>query len=138
VTDETDPVEFVELVLRRVLKKEDRINFSLPLPVDRLAFRPTKDDIDGISVFRELFCTPQQIADTGTNSLGYYVCRLRVSDILGLGLNVIPDPQQDQLSGHALIPELSYPNMKADKKKSKEFQFELAKLASLDICYSPD
>lgn len=138
MTDQADPVSLNECVLRRIPADGNRFNPSLPEPVQRLAFEPTGKDIDGISVFRELFVSAQQVADAGSRgAIGNYVVRLRVADIVALGLTVIPNPRDDQLPGHALVPELRLGAMKADKKTSKEYQRALAKLAGSDIAYSP-
>ena len=79
--------------------------FRSPVPVQRVAFAPNQKDTDGISVFRELFITPERIASAGRSSAGYYVARLAVCELLKLGLTVVPDPRENQPPGHALVPE---------------------------------
>lgn len=106
--NQDDPVTPDENVLRRISNNKDWVNLSLAISVQRVAFKPFTRDTDGLSVFRELFVTPYQVATAGPNSNGYYVARLNVNSINDLGLNIVPDPQEDQLQGHALMPELSY------------------------------
>ena len=82
--------------------------------------------------------TAAELATTGIQTGVYYVTRLRVHDIIQLGLTVVSDPQSDQPPGHAVIPELSFAEMKKDKKKSKGLQRALAELAGRSIAHVPD
>ena len=136
--DQGHPLSPDEYILRRVPASPGNklINLDLPRPLDRTAFRPNKNDIFGISVFRELFVTPLRIAKKGRKGPNsYYVVRLRVSDVRAAGFNAIPDPQTDQLPGHTLIPEI---NLGTDKERSKELQLKLANLVTLnDIVFKP-
>jgi hypothetical protein len=132
-----DPITPDEYVLRRILNKFDRYDPSLAIPVQRYAFAPNEKDRDGLSVFRELFVTPEGVARTGPNSAGYYVARLAVSELLKLGLTVVPDPLEDAPPGHAMVPELSFAAVRNAKTTSKEIQFQLAMLASTAIVYEP-
>ena len=108
------------------------------MPVTRSAFAPNRNDTGGLSVFRRLFVSPEQVAKAGTNVKGYYVAELKHGDIRALSLTVKPDPQEDELPGHSLVPELRFPHDKKEQLKQKEVQLELAKLASRRIVYSPD
>ena len=136
MTDQQDPVSPNEYVLRRILS--DYCDPLLREPIQSQGFRPTKNDTDGISVFRALFVTPDRVASSGKNPKGYYVTRLRVSDILALGLTVIPNPKNEQLSGHALIPELSIGAYTKDKEVSKLLLYRLAILAGNEIVFAPE
>ena len=103
-----------------------------------LGFRPTDKDTDGISVFRALFVSPDRVASSGKNPKGYYVARLCVSDIISLGLTVIPNPKDDQLPGHALIPTLSIVAYNKNKEDCKVLMYKLAILAGNDIVYTQE
>jgi hypothetical protein len=138
VKTERDPVTPDEYVLRRIPNLPDWIDESLAQPVQRLAFQPNQRDTKGLSVFRELFVTPAAVAAAGRIGQGYYVVRLLVKDLLSLELSVVADPQEDQLRGHALIPELSSALSSARKAASKILQRELAKLASEAIVHRPN
>ncbi|MGH6635281.1 MAG: hypothetical protein ACRED0_03805 [Gammaproteobacteria bacterium] len=131
------PVTPGEHVLRRIPNNKDWYKESLAEPVQRVAFEPRKTDTAGLSVFRELFVSAAKVAAGGPGRAGYYVSRLRIADLLMLGLTVVPDPQANELPGHALIPELSYSSMLRDRSASKAFQRELAKLASRAIVFRP-
>ena len=137
MTNQADPITPDEKVLRRIANNKDWIDFNLPTPIQRAAFQPYPRDTDGISLFRELFVTPQQVATARENSTGYYISRLDVSSITPLGLTVIPNPIEDQLPGHSLIPELSFSEYKKNKNKTKEIQLKLARIASENIVCSP-
>lgn len=132
MSDECDPVTTDEYVLRQIHKRS--YDPSLPVPVIRTAFEPNKNDRTGISVFRERFTTPAKLANYGRQPGRYYIARLSVRDLRRLGLTVIPAPVKGGLPGHAVIPEL---NSSTDKRRSKELQRDLAKLASRDIVCEP-
>jgi len=135
VADQQDPISSDEYVLRRIPKDKSRYDPSLNDPVQRVAFEPSKWDVDGISVFRELFVSAAALAKAGTNDNGYCVARLSVSNLIALGLTIVPDTRNDQPPGHAIIPELSISEMKQNKTKCKEIQRELAKLAGRNIIF---
>ena len=124
-----------ENVLRRV--PGQWINLTLSMPVSRLAFQASRRDTDGLSVFRENFISAEQLATVREHPEGYFVDALNVGKINELNLTVLSDHQPEQLPGHSIIPELSYPNCKAHRQKAKEVQVKLAKLASKQIVYSP-
>ena len=134
--DQRDPVSPDEYVLRRVLS--EYCDPSLSEPVHPQGFYPTSKDMDGISVFRALFVSPDRVASSGKNPKGYYVARLRVSDIIALGLTVIPNPKDDQLPGHALLPGLSTIEYTKNKNNIKVLMYKLATLAGNEIVFAPN
>ena len=133
MTDETDPVEAEEYVLRRILNKADYIDPALKMPVSRLAFGPTKKDTTGISLFRSLFALPKEVADTGTNSAGYWVAELPVAAVFNLKLTVNPSPRPTGPGGHCLIPEIRTDT----QKQTRADQLKLAELASARLVFKP-
>ena len=130
---EHDPVARAEFVLRRI--HPNHIDAQLNPAVQRVAFQPSPKDTDGLSVYRELFVTPQRVAMAGRQGVQYHIARLGVSDLLRIGVSVKPSPRTDELPGHAIIPELTVQNAK--HPQSKELQRELAVLASRTIVYPP-
>ena len=82
MAQETDPVATLEVVLRRIPNHSEYVNFELPHPIMRLAFRPATNDDDGISLFRTLFTTAIEVAGSGGNARGYYVVTTSVTDFL--------------------------------------------------------
>lgn len=123
-----------EYVLRRVLIQADCINLDLRKPVQETAFRPTNQDVNGISVYRELFTTPEAVAREGRSPKGYYVLRIPVNEILALGLTVVENPDENQLPGHCLIPEVNVKKRgnRDAKRELKVLQQSLADLINKD------
>ena len=93
-----------EYVYRRVAYNHYRDPKSEPLPMIE-AFRPTKNDTDGISLSRAN-CTSIENVAIGHSDKRYHVARMRVRDLHGVGVSVIADDPQNNPS-HAIIPELS-------------------------------
>lgn len=134
---ERDPVLPTERVLRRIHKmyynaKERTVNAG--------AFSPRKDDADGISLFRELFATPKEVAAAGRKSGNHYVGRLDVGDLLGIEVTVKASPEPDGPRGHAVIPEMNITEWNNKKKnpKLKEIRKRMADMAARDIAFDPD
>lgn len=139
VLDQDEPVAPDEYILRRILNNKDYINLDLPIPVQRAAVGPTKRDTDGLSVYREKFVSPREVAESGNNSAGYYVVRFNAQDIFDMGLDIIPDKIEDGLQGHSLVPQLSTGEKKSNRKLYVERTLALTKLISTDdIVFSPD
>jgi hypothetical protein len=139
MNDELQPVGGDEFVLRRI--PASFFTPGLPVPVQLLAFRPTERDTDGLSVFRERFTQhPADILCVVEESKRglYYVARLAVRDLSLLSLTVVPMPVPG-LPGHAVIPELSWPNYqnKQNKVRLKDVQLQLAILAGRGIVHGP-
>lgn len=113
----TDRVRDDEVIYRRVPARPKWCIPGNPVQVTIDAFSPQKrkknhpGDVDGLSVTRAKsavnasFATPADVAEAGPSTAGYFVLELRVSDLKGLGLTVVPDPKVDN-PGHALIPEV--------------------------------
>lgn len=143
--DQREPVSPDEYVLRAIPNSHEYYRADLAIPVTRAAFQANRtEDTTGLSVFREsCFPDPAQAALIIANALrkhgNYYVVRLSVADLGVLGLSVIPDPQQDQPPGHALIPALGYIEYAKNKPRAKDVQLKLAKLAAVPgaIVYTP-
>lgn len=135
---ETDPVSDDEYVYRRVLKQYYNDIPSWPGDrVDRLAFRPTDKDTEGLSVYRAPFVQPAELDIDSEGCPGrYYVARIPVRALREIGLSVEPNPA-DGPQGHSLIPEIRTGLKGKDKESSKEKQVALARLASEFIVYTP-
>lgn len=124
-----------EFVFRRIHKNHTSPDAALSiLPV---AFRPSKADADGLSVFREELVTPPILAAAGRKPGEYWVVRLSVASLHTLGLSVIADERPDGPPGHALIPELSVASYDRDKERWRAVLVELARLACEAIVHQP-
>ena len=129
-----DDIEVYEQLLRRIPNNPSFIDLTLRDPVQRAAFRPTNEDVDGISVYREMFISAEEIILVGTSRYGYFVARLPVEEILEEGLTIIPDPQTGGLPGHSLIPDIKIQDYDSPKGKfaSRAKQAKLARIINRD------
>ncbi len=136
--DEHQPVDQSESIFRRI----HRIYYQagLAIAVQRTAFRPTRSDTTGLSVFRAAFVRPvDTLANVEASKRNdYYVAQLAVQDLHRLGLTVSPDPDPNGPAGHAIIPELSWQTYQAAKQRLKQVLVELAKLASAAVVHQPN
>lgn len=130
---ETDAISSDEKVLRRI--PGSKYDATLERPVHFSAFRPTDKDQDGLSVFRALFCTPDQLDEASWNPGTFLVAGLMATDIFGIELSLDPAPDSSQPGGHSLIPEVNILDYKAQKERMRETMFKLAELAAKDILY---
>lgn len=131
---EDAPVQPGEFVLRRI-HKNDRKKKSPGFI--RMAFGPSKNDTDGLSVFREHFSSAIAVASAARQtSENYFIARLSVRELRErFGLTVVPSPDPGQPEGHAVIPEINTQNM--DEHASKEKQASLADFAWDFVVHSP-
>jgi hypothetical protein len=134
VGDVVDPGEYV---LRRVSKDPQRYDPSLPLPVSPFEFRPHKDrDTDGLSFYRESELSASKLASLANKPAdNYVVVKLKVADLLALGLSVQPLQEEGDHPGHVVIPELTAAVSKDPSKRvwMTEINHKLAELASINV-----
>jgi hypothetical protein len=124
-----------EFILRRIHKTHADPKQALPiLPV---GFRPTQEDVVGLSVYRQALISPAEVDRAGRKPGEYYVAALSVKTLSTLNLTVIPDEQEGSPPGHALIPELCFSAYQENKDRLKDVQIELARLASQAIVLLP-
>lgn len=127
------------LILRRVHKNHYKP--GLPIQVLPVAFRPNKNDADGISVFlseADGGVSPQTLVDNARNPDGYIVVAFRESELGHLGLTVFLHAAPDSPRGHAVIPEINwreYAQGGDKKQRIKELTIKLAELASQRVVY---
>ena len=132
---ELTPVDGSEFVLRTIPNLPNFIRPDLPQPVTRVAFGPNKNDTDGLSVFREKFISPEDLARVSRQKGNCYVVRLRASDVFALGLTIKPD-RSDAIHGHCLIREITYAERKVEAVKTAVLR--LAQLAGSGIAFRPE
>jgi hypothetical protein len=121
-----------EFVLRRVHK--NHCSQSGPLRILPVAFRPTPDDTTGISIYRAGETSPEEIVAASRKPPNEYcVVRLPVEALRAMGLTIVPEPDPDMPTGHAVIPELSLQEYTRTPQRLKEVQEKLARLASDNI-----
>jgi len=124
-----------EFILRRIHKSHADPN--QPLAILPVGFRPTKEDLAGLSVYRRAMVSPAEVDRAGRKPGEYYVAALSVKTLSNLNLTVIPDEQEGSPPGHALIPELCFSAYQENKDRLKDVQIELARLASQAILLLP-
>lgn len=109
--------------------------------INPLAFEPAKDDVDGISLFREDFVTKEYLASVNTHPKGVRVARLIASDCIGLHLSLNPSPDPTVPPGHAVIPDMPFlkrtPQTKLQIQEIKDSAQKLAQIASKNRIYAP-
>ena len=137
-SDDSVPVDPGEFVLRRIHMNHYFPTQNPPITVE--AFRPSSEDDNGLSVYREGFNPdPQQVLQyvEAAKRDRYYVVRIAVRDILAMGLTVVADHVPGE-PGHALIPEIALPVYTGKRKAElRPAQLELARLAADAIVVSP-
>jgi hypothetical protein len=105
------------------------------------AFEPAKDDVDGISLFREDFVTKENLASVSTHLNGVRVARVKAMVCTRLQLSLNPAPDSDGPPGHTVIPEMPFvkktPQTKAQVQKIRDFAQSLAQIASKNEVYTP-
>jgi len=105
------------------------------------AFEPAKDDVDGISLFREDFVTPKDLASVNPHPNGVRVARVFARQFGSLNLSVKPSPDASGPPGHAIVPELHFvrktPQTKDLKRKMLDLAQKLAQFASKNKIYTP-
>lgn len=130
-----EPIGPGEFVLRRVHR--NHCSTDLPRVVHLAAFRPSRQDTLGLSVFREKYASAAEVAASGRKPSEYYVVRLAVRSLHELDLTVVPDTDPAAPLGHALIPELTYSEYERDKQRLKDVLLRLASQASRAIIHEP-
>lgn len=132
---EDAPVHGSEWVLRRIPDVQPPwCNPEQERPVAVGAFTPNSGDADGISLYREIFVKPEEVAAAARKSRACFVVRLRAKDVRKLGLSLAPRLDED-LPGHVVVPELYYG---MPRPRKTELRARLAELVSRDdIVYSP-
>jgi hypothetical protein len=140
--DSLEPVSEDEHVYRRIWW-EFVTNKVKDKPVTYAAFKPTPNDHDGISVYREECGTqPQQLVAEAPNN--YYVARLSVRDILAvripgrdIRLTVEQTAHLSDLPGHASVPQLTITVMTNEKPLYRDIANALANLTHDKIVLRP-
>ena len=132
---EETPIDPQEYILRRIPKSYYKR--SLPTPVATAAFRPNDNDDDGLSFYRECMTSPTTLANSARKPASEYViARIKVADVLGLGLSLKLSESTGDLPGHVVIPEVNWGGYNTDareKEQMKEMGKNLAELASKDV-----
>jgi hypothetical protein len=136
MTASANPVRPDEFVLRHIHK--NHCSADVPRIVHLAAFRPSREDATGLSVFREAYLSAAQVAALGRKTGEYVVVRLSVEALARLGLTVVPDDEPNSPPGHAVIPQLNVAEYERDKQRLKDILLELARQATQAIVLEPE
>jgi len=129
MTDGAEPVADHELLYRRIPAASGFYDPQVDPNPSSLAFRPTKNDKSGLSLWRAEY---KSIEESGRGREGkrYFVAVLRAGDLRRLGMEVLPAPLEND-PGHCEIVELTYDNRKA--MPFREWQVLLAEQLCLRV-----
>lgn len=105
-----DPIADHELLYRRIPVSQGYYDPAVDLNPSPMAFKPTRDDASGLSVYRAKYKTIEAAAQ-GRPGKSYYVAVLRAGDLRAIGIDAVPQPLEAD-PGHAGIAGLTYENRK--------------------------
>jgi hypothetical protein len=121
--DGTEPIADDELLYRRIPVSKGWYDNAGVSPE---AFDPRKEELTGISVYREKYKSLEEAA-TGKSKKGYYVAVLRAIDLRSHGIQAVPRPHPDD-PGHAELPDL-----RSDNRDSPDAQERKLRLSQLCV-----
>lgn len=126
--DAEEPVADDEVLYRRVSDKSGWYDPSLDRPVAWQAFRPNKQDIDGISVWRAKFYkSPEQVAKIAAQAnRQYFLLVVRVGTLRLAGVTVLPTPSRAG-SGHATLANLCAEKYQRNRDDVRELAERIAR-----------
>lgn len=107
---------------RRIFRRIHKHHYKRTQPIEILpvAFRPNKNDTDGISVFfssDDGGPTAAEVAALGgRNPADFLVVELLESELSDLGVTVLEDNAPASLLGHAVLPEINYARLLAGRR----------------------
>jgi hypothetical protein len=109
--------------------------------VNPFAFRPNQQrDPDGISLFREDFVSPLEVAQRNTHKKGVRVVRIKASRVMRLGLDPTPDPlPTSELPGHIVIPKMRWKQFPTtgEAEQIADWEIKLAEHATKNGVLNP-
>ena len=108
--------------------------------VSPTAFKPHhRRDLDGMSFFRDDFTSARKMAATNPHPDGVRIAQVGVGQLKELDMHAVPAPDEAQLPGHAIVPDMRYLERPtpAQKQRTKERQLRLAEFATRNGLYTP-
>ena len=127
------PIEPQEELLRRVppIYYPDPERAGTP---KWIAFQPTRDDGDGLSLNRRRFVTSlEDFSYNMPRTKRRSIAQIRAAHILELGLHIEPRPENDD-PGHTVVPEMNISDYSAGGQKKamiKEWALNLAQACEM-------
>ena len=115
-----------EIVYRTVSDRSGWYDPDSDNPIAWVTFRPNKRDLDGLSVWRAKYKSPEQAAlQHAQQDRRYYVLAIRVGDLRRIGVEVAATPAADE-PGHASLTTLSAATYREDKNRIRGFAQRIA------------
>jgi hypothetical protein len=109
-----------EIVFRRISDASGWYDPASDRPLAWLAFRPSRRDVDGISVWTSKFKTAREVAAIGaSHGKRYFVVSLRVQRLRVAGVVVKASPELGGV-GHASLTNLSTEDYTKNKDRVRE------------------
>ena len=126
----TDPIADDEILYRRIPASQGWYDPDRKQPLAAEAFKPRRDDTDGISLWRATYKSVAEAA-AGASRHGYYVASIRAGDLRELGTQPVATPQE-MGPGHVSIPVLNY----ADRHTNRVL--EVSRRIATHLCQRVD
>jgi len=124
--DRDEPISDDEIVYRRVSEKSGWYDSASDLPVAWEAFRPNRNDLRGLSVWRARYRTTEEVAETGAKpGRRYFILCLRVRPLREAGVVVEPSPE-DGGPGHASFVNMNASTYQQDRDSMRELAEKIA------------
>jgi hypothetical protein len=115
----SEPIADHEILFRRVSRNSGWYDPQSDRPVAWEAFRPREDDVNGLSVWRAKYRTPEEVAAAGARPRSvYYVLVLRAGTLRGAGVTVVASPEVGA-PGHASLTNLSTDYYRGEEDKNR-------------------
>lgn len=117
-----EPIEDDEILYRRIPERWFNGN-----EVEDQAFLPHREnDVDGLSLTRAKYSTPEEALGAGRPGKRYYIAVLRADDLRKKGLRIQPNPLEGN-RGHCILPDIVSTNRKTDETRT------MARSLALDL-----
>lgn len=127
MSDGTEPIADDEILYRRIPVDPEYYNREIDANPTPLAFRPTKGDTTGLSVYRAKYKSIEEAAEN-TRGKRYYVAVMRAADLRDHGIKILAKPIPND-PGHAEIPSLTYENRRTPAAREQQL------LLAEKLCY---
>ncbi|MCG3129546.1 MAG: hypothetical protein FLDDKLPJ_00279 [Phycisphaerae bacterium] len=131
--DASDPVADDEIVLKHVTERSGWYDPARDPSLSWVAFRPNKDDVSGMSVWRAKYKTAEDVARlaarwSNRKDQKYYVLSLRVGDLRRIGIQVsFTHDEGKGETGHASLTTLNTATYDSEKNRIREMAERVCK-----------
>jgi hypothetical protein len=137
MADAADSVAPDESVLRKIVKAPGFYDPQKSPPIERGAFTPNRNDVDGLSFFLEREMSIEAMIESAAPrpASELVVIRLHAKDVYALGLTLRRTFNPGDLPGHVIIPEINWNDYQTRKTALKPLIVQLVHLAEKNIVF---